>query len=54
MSIECLQTEEFETHISTYTMIGISYTKSIFPDIRASAALFVGMLLHDHSSTYYL
>ncbi|XP_050527458.1 maestro heat-like repeat-containing protein family member 1 isoform X2 [Daktulosphaira vitifoliae] len=34
-------TSEFVSHVSTYTMIGLSYTKSIFPDIRASAALFV-------------
>lgn len=39
---KCWQTEEFEQHISTYAMIGVSYTKSIFPDIRANAAIFVG------------
>ncbi|XP_050426216.1 maestro heat-like repeat-containing protein family member 1 [Adelges cooleyi] len=36
--------EDFLLHTTTYTMIGLSYTKSVFPDIRASAALFVGIL----------
>ncbi|VVC45111.1 Armadillo-type fold,Armadillo-like helical [Cinara cedri] len=43
-----IMTEEFPSHISTYSMIGISYTKSIFPEIRASAALFVGLLYNEN------
>ncbi|XP_060857162.1 maestro heat-like repeat-containing protein family member 1 isoform X1 [Metopolophium dirhodum] len=39
-----IMTDEFLSHVTIYTMVGVSYSKSIFPDVRANAALFVGSL----------